>query len=294
MRNRLSPWGGGGLLILALLATPLLLHAQPPQEKLDGPGIQADKDHYAVLNTSMGRIVVQLFADQAPKTVQNFVNLAEGSKPWREPKSGKTIKRRFYDGLTFHRVIPGFMIQGGDPLGNGRGGPGFAFEDEIHPDLHFSRDYLLAMANAGPGTNGSQFFITTRQSTPTHLNGRHTIFGRVVEGADVVDQIAAAPRNDTDKPLEDVVLQYVQIIRLDKGTPTQDAPWTALIQAPPQHILEKSIAKDPSANPAVDIKFQAPIERQSPQSGEKKTRPKELRKITPTTPPQALEKRAGS
>lgn len=167
----------------------------------------------ATLRTNQGTIVVRLFPDHAPKTVQNFVDLAEGSREWTNPKSRKKTKAKLYNGTIFHRVIPKFMIQGGDPLGTGMGGPGYEFADEIHPDLSFDRPYLLAMANAGPGTNGSQFFITT---VPTHhLNGRHTIFGEVVSGSDVVDAISNVRTGKSDRPVDDVVLESVTIERDD-------------------------------------------------------------------------------
>jgi peptidyl-prolyl cis-trans isomerase A (cyclophilin A) len=163
----------------------------------------------ATLRTNLGSVVVKLFPDHAPKTVRNFTELAEGRREWTDPTTGATSKDRLYDGTIFHRVIAGFMIQGGDPLGTGRGGPGYQFADEFHPDLSFDRPYLLAMANAGPGTNGSQFFITT---VPTpHLNGKHTIFGEVIEGSDVVDEISRVRTSRGDRPAEDVVLESVQI-----------------------------------------------------------------------------------
>ena len=163
----------------------------------------------ATLRTNMGSVVVRLLPDQAPKTVRNFTDLAEGRREWTDPSTGATSKDKLYDGTIFHRVIAGFMIQGGDPLGTGRGGPGFEFGDEFHPDLAFDRPYLMAMANAGPGTNGSQFFITT---VPTpHLNGRHTIFGEVIEGSDVVDAISRVRTGRDDRPVDDVVLESVQI-----------------------------------------------------------------------------------
>jgi peptidyl-prolyl cis-trans isomerase A (cyclophilin A) len=169
----------------------------------------------ATLHTTAGDIVVDLFPDQAPVTVQNFVNLAEGSKEWRNPATGQKSNEPLYDGTVFHRVIDGFMIQGGDPLGSGRGGPGYQFKDEFHPDLRFDRPYLLAMANAGPGTNGSQFFITVGP-TP-HLNRRHTIFGEVADADSraVVDQIAKAPTDHSDRPREDVTITSVDIARSD-------------------------------------------------------------------------------
>jgi len=167
------------------------------------------KNLTAMLRTNLGSVLVRLFPDHAPKTVRNFTELAEGHREWTDPTTGATSKDRLYDGTIFHRVIPDFMIQGGDPLGTGRGGPGYQFADEFHPDLTFNRPYLLAMANAGPGTNGSQFFITT---VPTpHLNGKHTIFGEVIEGSDVVDQISRVRTSRGDRPVEDVVLESVQI-----------------------------------------------------------------------------------
>jgi peptidyl-prolyl cis-trans isomerase A (cyclophilin A) len=163
----------------------------------------------ATLRTSQGTVKVRLFPDHAPKTVRNFVELAKGSREWTDPRTHQATTGKLYDGTVFHRVIPRFMIQGGDPLGTGTGGPGYKFADEIHPDLRFDRPYLLAMANAGPGTNGSQFFITV---VPTpHLNGKHTIFGEVVEGADVVDRITQVQTGRNDRPAQDVVLESVSI-----------------------------------------------------------------------------------
>ncbi|GAA0837567.1 peptidylprolyl isomerase [Streptosporangium amethystogenes] len=170
----------------------------------------------ANLNTNRGSVKVQLFPDHAPKTVRNFVELAEGTREWVHPETGQKSTAKLYDGTIFHRVISGFMIQGGDPLGQGVGGPGYKFDDEIHPDLYFNRPYLLAMANAGiqmgRGTNGSQFFITV---VPTpHLNGKHTIFGEVIEGQDVVDAIAKTDTDARDRPTEPVVLESVTIERV--------------------------------------------------------------------------------
>jgi peptidyl-prolyl cis-trans isomerase A (cyclophilin A) len=162
----------------------------------------------ATLRTTNGTVKVRLFPDHAPKTVRNFVELAEGSRQWTDPRNGKP-GGKLYDGTIFHRVIPNFMIQGGDPLGTGTGGPGYKFADEFHPELQFDRPYLLAMANAGPGTNGSQFFITT---VPTpHLNRKHTIFGEVIEGADVIDAISNASTGRNDRPVKDVVIESVVI-----------------------------------------------------------------------------------
>ena len=164
---------------------------------------------FATLHTTMGDIEIKLFPDHAPKTVRNFIDLAEGTKEWKHPGSGQKTTNKLYDGTVFHRVIEGFMIQGGDPLGSGRGGPGYQFGDEFHPDLTFNRPYLLAMANAGPGTNGSQFFITVGP-TP-HLNRKHTIFGEVTKGSDVVDAIATAPTGAGDRPRTDIVINSVSI-----------------------------------------------------------------------------------
>ena len=166
----------------------------------------------AILHTNHGDITVDLFANQAPKTVDNFVGLATGTKDYADPETGQQTRGRLYDGLGFHRIIDGFMIQGGDPLGTGTGGPGYEFGDEFHPDLTFSKPYLLAMANAGPGTNGSQFFITV---TPTpHLNRRHTIFGEVTDPASqrVVDEIASLRTGRMDRPVEPVVMDSVEIV----------------------------------------------------------------------------------
>ncbi|HET7174092.1 MAG TPA: peptidylprolyl isomerase [Nocardioidaceae bacterium] len=168
---------------------------------------------YATLSTNRGDIVLQLFPDHAPTTVANFVGLAEGTKEWTDPKTGKASSAPFYDGLTFHRVIAGFMIQGGCPVGTGTGGPGYTFKDEFHPELAFGKPYLLAMANAGPGTNGSQFFVTVAP-TP-HLNRHHTIFGEVAdqESRDVVDAIATTPTDRSDRPRDPVAIDRVTVER---------------------------------------------------------------------------------
>jgi peptidyl-prolyl cis-trans isomerase A (cyclophilin A) len=165
------------------------------------------------LHTNHGDIAINIFEDHAPKTVQTILGLAEGTVEWTDPRTGEKTSAPLYDGVVFHRVIDGFMIQGGDPLGQGTGGPGFKFADEFHPELSFDRPYLLAMANAGPGTNGSQFFITVAP-TP-HLNFRHTIFGEVAdqESRDVVDSIATTPVGRMDRPVEDVVINSVTVTR---------------------------------------------------------------------------------
>jgi peptidyl-prolyl cis-trans isomerase A (cyclophilin A) len=165
----------------------------------------------AVLHTSLGDIRMNLFDNHAPKTVKNFVGLSDGSLQWSDPRTGQAGAGALYTDVIFHRVITGFMIQGGDPTGTGRGGPGYRFADEFHPELVFDRPYLLAMANAGPGTNGSQFFITVAP-TP-HLNRKHTIFGEVADQAsrDVVDAIATTPVGPGDRPVTDVVITSVSI-----------------------------------------------------------------------------------
>jgi peptidyl-prolyl cis-trans isomerase A (cyclophilin A) len=202
-------------IVMTLLAaglTTCMLWAQAGQEKKPAPAkpaapeIKLDQPAglYAVFDTTMGRI--------APETVKNFVGLANGTKKWASAKANAWVQRRFYDGLTFHRVIPDFMIQGGDQLGNGRGGVGYTFKDEFSPDLQFDKPGKLAMANAGPNTNGSQFFITT---VPTpHLNNHHTIFGEVVEGQDVADAISQVPRDANDKPNTPVVMKKVTIVEV--------------------------------------------------------------------------------
>ncbi|MFJ9950778.1 peptidylprolyl isomerase [Kitasatospora sp. NPDC091207] len=167
---------------------------------------------YATLRTNQGDIEVRLLPNHAPKTVRNFVELAQGEREWINPETGQKTTARLYDGTVFHRVIEGFMIQGGDPLGNGQGGPGYKFADEFHPDLAFTKPYLLAMANSGPGSNGSQFFITV--SPTTWLTGKHTIFGEVADdaGRKVVDAIAASATNPrTDRPVNEVVIESVTI-----------------------------------------------------------------------------------
>jgi peptidyl-prolyl cis-trans isomerase A (cyclophilin A) len=166
---------------------------------------------YATFKTSMGDIVIHLFDDKAPKTVANFVGLATGTKEWTDPKTGEKVKRPLYNGTIFHRVIPGFMIQGGDPLGNGTGGPGYRFEDEFHPDLRHSKGGILSMANAGPNTNGSQFFITLGPTL--HLDNRHSVFGELVKGQEVVIAIGAVSRDSRDRPIKDVVLKEIVITR---------------------------------------------------------------------------------
>ena len=166
---------------------------------------------YAQFVTSEGNFTVRLFDQEAPKTVENFIGLADGTKEWTDPRSNKKVKQPYYNGIIFHRVINGFMIQGGDPLGQGIGGPGYTFADEFHPKLRHSKMGVLSMANRGPNTNGGQFFITLGP-TP-HLDDRHSVFGEVVEGLDVVQRIGATPTDGRDRPLKDVVIQAIKIER---------------------------------------------------------------------------------
>jgi peptidyl-prolyl cis-trans isomerase A (cyclophilin A) len=169
----------------------------------------------ATLHTSAGDITVELYPNHAPKTVKNFTELATGARTWTDPTTGEETNRPLYDGSIFHRVIPNFMIQGGDPLGNGTGGPGYQFDDEIHPELNFTEPYVLAMANAGKrmgrGTNGSQFFITTAPTT--WLQGKHTIFGKVVDQASraVVDKIGSTATGAMDRPVEEITINSVTV-----------------------------------------------------------------------------------
>lgn len=174
--------------------------------------VSTQKTATAILHTNRGDISIDLFGNHAAQTVDNFVGLAKGTKDYSERNASGGEEGPFYDGAIFHRVIDGFMIQGGDPTGTGRGGPGYRFGDEFHPELQFDRPYLLAMANAGPGTNGSQFFITVAP-TP-HLNNHHTIFGEVTDADSqkVVDTIAETKTDRFDRPLDDIVIDSVEIV----------------------------------------------------------------------------------
>ena len=166
---------------------------------------------YAEFVTSEGNFTIRLFDQEVPNTVSNFVGLAEGTKEWTDPRTNQKVKQPYYDGIIFHRVIDGFMIQGGDPLGQGYGGPGYKFADEFHPSLRHSKPGILSMANAGPNTNGGQFFITLGP-TP-HLDNKHSVFGEVESGMDVVRKIGSTRVGPRDRPVKDVVIQTVKIER---------------------------------------------------------------------------------
>ena len=171
-----------------------------------------ERGTYAHFDTSEGTFTVRLYEKEAPRTVANFVGLAEGTREWRDPATGEKKKAPFYDGVIFHRVIDGFMIQGGDRLGQGTGGPGYTFADEFHPALRHDREGILSMANAGPNTNGSQFFITLGP-TP-HLDNRHSVFGEVVSGMDVVRRIGKVATGRNDRPVKPVVIKHVRVERV--------------------------------------------------------------------------------
>src|SRR6185436_4743502 len=166
---------------------------------------------FATLVTTEGTFKARLFDQEAPKTVENFIGLAEGTKEWTDPRTNQKVKQPYYDNVIFHRVIDGFMIQGGDPLGQGIGGPGYNFPDEFHPALRHSKAGILSMANRGPNTNGGQFFITLGRTS--HLDNRHTVFGEVVDGMDVVRRIGNTRTGPQDRPVKDIVIQSVKIRR---------------------------------------------------------------------------------
>jgi peptidyl-prolyl cis-trans isomerase A (cyclophilin A) len=188
--------------------------------------LPAEPGTYAVIYTSMGNIVCRLFPQEAPKAVANFAGLASGTKTWTDPKTGQKKRTPLYSGTTFHRVIPDFMIQGGDPAGDGTGDPGYQFDDEITPNRVFDRPGILAMANHGKNTNGSQFFITVAPAP--HLNGGYTVFGEVVSGQDVADAISKVGRDDNDKPDTPVKIIRIAIRKVaDTGKPDTAKPTSA-------------------------------------------------------------------
>jgi peptidyl-prolyl cis-trans isomerase A (cyclophilin A) len=201
------------LAISGLTQTHRPIPARPaPKTKapeLPAVPLPAEPGLYAVIYTSMGNIVCRLFEKEAPKTVANFRGLATGTKSWTDPTTGRLKHTPLYSGTTFHRVIPDFMIQGGDPTGTGNGSPGYKFDDEIDPNLKFDRPGILAMANSGPNTNGCQFFITVGPAE--HLNGNYSVFGEVVSGQEVADAISKLPRDSADKPNERVTITAIAV-----------------------------------------------------------------------------------
>lgn len=249
-------------LMLAAMMMPLAVSAQD-DTTVQGPPLAPDTTYYAVLNTTAGDIVVEFYEQVAPKTVRNFVNLAEGRKPFRDPRTGTTSRGLYYDGVIFHRVIPGFMIQGGDPTGSGSGGPGFTIGEEFDPEVNFDTDNLIAMAHAGPGTSAAQFFITDKNSANTPsmrgLNQKYTIFGKVVAGQDVVSEIANGPTTmqpggrEKSRPVEPVTIEKVRILRVKKDS---DETWEDKLKAVatpatlPAPAPEEAPATQPTTQPA--------------------------------------------
>ena len=189
---------------IALLALALVCAGATPEASMS-------QEIFATFVTTEGTFTIKLYDQDAPKTVANFVGLAEGSKEWTDPRTGKKVKTPYYDGIVFHRIIDGFMIQGGDPLGQGTGGPGYNFDDEFSPKVRHSKEGILSMANRGPNTNGGQFFITLAP-TPW-LDNRHSVFGEVVEGMDVVRKMGKVPVGAADRPVKDVRITSVTIER---------------------------------------------------------------------------------
>ncbi len=200
-----------GVVSAAVIILALLFVFKKKNTVLTEEDLSSMKTVHAIFETSLGDIKIKLYHKEVPKTVANFVDLAEGTKEFTDSLSKKKVKRPFYDGLIFHRVIPDFMIQGGDPTGTGMGGPGYQFEDEFNSALKHDRPGILSMANSGPNTNGSQFFIT-EIATPW-LDNHHSVFGEVIEGMDIVKKMARVERDQSDKPQEDVVLKKVKIIK---------------------------------------------------------------------------------
>jgi peptidyl-prolyl cis-trans isomerase A (cyclophilin A) len=231
--------------VALLILLPASLLAQAFDK---GPELDAAKDYYALVQTSEGSVTLKLYADKAPVTVRNFVNLAEGTAEFLDAKSGATVKRPFYDGLQFYRVLPEQFILGGDPEGTGKGGPGFHIPDEIDPAINFEKPGLLAMANDGKDRNGSQFFLTAKVTT--HLNQRHTIFGEVLtgtDGVDVIRKISKVQRDAREKPVKPVLIQKIGIHRLDKGLSPKDAaaqiPGTTYAEPTPTEAGKKQDEK---------------------------------------------------
>jgi peptidyl-prolyl cis-trans isomerase A (cyclophilin A) len=199
--------------------SPIEKSAKSKGVDLPAVSLPSEPGLYAVIYTSMGNIVCRLYEKEAPKTVANFRGLATGTKAWTDPRTGKVKHTPLYAGTTFHRVIPDFMIQGGDPAGDGSGSPGYEFNDEIDPNLKFDRPGIVAMANRGPNTNGSQFFITVAPAE--HLDGHYSIFGEVVSGQDVADAISKVSRNSEDKPDTPVKITAINVRRVEAGAPAK-------------------------------------------------------------------------
>jgi peptidyl-prolyl cis-trans isomerase A (cyclophilin A) len=239
------------LLPFCLIAASLVAQTTAPKaapktaaKKATAPVVEQiplpdEPGEYVVFNTTMGRIIARLYEKETPITVANFVGLARGTKTFTDEKTNVPVRRPFYNGLTFHRVIPKFMIQGGDPLGNGVGGGGVKnIPDEFVDSLTFDKPGVLAMANVGrPNTGGCQFFITTTDSLPVHLNGKHTIFGQVVVGQDVVDAISVVPTAEQDKPVTPVIMKSVLIRRVG---PDPNAPAKPATKAAPKAAAKKT------------------------------------------------------
>lgn len=199
-------------LLASLIAFSSLSYAASDAKKADAKTApKKGQSMFAIMETSMGNIKIKLFNDKAPKTVERFAGFAEGTIEWVDPKTNKTVKKPLYDGTIFHRVIDGFMIQGGDPEGTGRGGPGKEYPDEFHPELNHTKAGILSSAHRGPNTNGSQFFITLA-ATPW-LDQKHTVFGEVVEGMDIVNKIGKTKTLPGDKPATDIVVKKITIER---------------------------------------------------------------------------------
>jgi cyclophilin family peptidyl-prolyl cis-trans isomerase len=260
----------------ALMAqTPAAPAAAPKPAVAAAP--ERDPGLYATFNTSMGSIVCMLYEKESPITVKNFVALARGGKPWTDPKTGLKVTRALYSGTTFHRVIPGFMIQGGDPMGNGTGDGGLTpIPDEFDPSLKFNKPGRLAMANAGPRTGTCQFFITEVALQPGHLDGKHTIFGQVIEGQDLVTKIANVPRDPSDKPKVPVKILNIKITRYPLATTT--APAAKKAATPAASAAKKTAtpaasAAKKTATPAAAAPAGTPAVKKTAPPAAKKTTP---------------------
>ena len=212
MRRMLLTTACGVFALSWMAAVPLAGTTSQDKDKKDDKEKKLEAGTYAKFDTTEGKFTIKLADKDAPKTVANFVGLAEGTKEWTDPRTGQKVKKPFYNGLIFHRIIDGFMIQGGDPLGVGTGGPGFQFADEFSPKLRHSKEGMLSMANAGPNTNGSQFSITLGPTE--HLDNKHSVFGEVIDGMDVVRKIGKVRKGANDKPVTPVVIKALTIERV--------------------------------------------------------------------------------